>query len=99
MGVRPPARRPIDRQLAYAQSFWICKYIEETYGHDAILKMLDEFKNGGSGGRRVPEGHWARSIASSTRTSSRWSEKQVATWGYDEETSKKYDELREAARS
>ncbi len=29
--VRP--KRPIDRQLAYAQSSWICQYIEQTYGH------------------------------------------------------------------
>ena len=33
--VRP--RQPSDRQLAYAESFWICTYIEQKYGHDAIL--------------------------------------------------------------
>src|SRR5205085_11210118 len=44
--VRP--KKPSDRQLAYAQSFWICQYINEKYGHDAILKMLAEFKNGKS---------------------------------------------------
>src|SRR5688572_33263216 len=43
--VRP--RRPMDRQLAYAQSFWICKYLEEKYGHDAILNMLELFRAGG----------------------------------------------------
>ena len=42
--VRP--KRPIDRQLAYAESFWICTYIEEKWGHDSILKMLAEFKKG-----------------------------------------------------
>jgi tetratricopeptide (TPR) repeat protein len=42
--IRP--KKPIDRQLAYAQSFWICTYIEQTYGHDAILKMLAGFKDG-----------------------------------------------------
>ena len=41
--VRP--KRPIDRQLAYAESYWICKYIEETYGHETILKMLADFHN------------------------------------------------------
>src|SRR5678815_1518668 len=34
--VRP--KKPSDRQQAYAQSFWVCKYIDEKYGHDAILK-------------------------------------------------------------
>ena len=42
--VRP--KKPTDRQLAYAESFWICKYIEETNRHDVILKMLAEFKAG-----------------------------------------------------
>jgi hypothetical protein len=42
--VRP--RKPTDRQLAYAESFWICSYIEGKYGHNAILKMLEMFKNG-----------------------------------------------------
>jgi hypothetical protein len=44
--VRP--QKPNDRQMAYAQSFWICSYIEEKYGHDAILAMLDQFKHGAS---------------------------------------------------
>ena len=35
--VRP--RKPIDRQLAYAQSFWICTYIEENTASG--LDMLD----------------------------------------------------------
>src|SRR5438105_3842873 len=41
--VRP--KRPIDRQLAYAESFWICQYIEEKYGHETILKMLEDCKD------------------------------------------------------
>ena len=45
MFVRP--KKPADRQMAYAESFWVCTYIEKTYGHEAILKMLNEFKNGG----------------------------------------------------
>src|SRR4029077_20141795 len=43
--VRP--KKPMDRQLAYAESFWVCKYVQETWGHEAILKMLAEFRNAG----------------------------------------------------
>lgn len=42
--VRP--RRPTDRQLAYAQSEWMCEYIIERFGYDIIRKMLAAFKAG-----------------------------------------------------
>ena len=88
--VRP--RRPIDRQLAYAQSAWICKYLEETYGHDAILKMLEEFKNAGRMEDVFPK-ITGKSIPQFEKDFSAWCEKQVDTWGYDEETTKKVEEL------
>jgi tetratricopeptide (TPR) repeat protein len=90
--VRP--KTPNDRQMAYAQSFWICTYIEEKYGHDAILAMLDQFKNGASEAeafQRVLK----VSISQFTSDFFAWTEKQVSTWGYDPETSKKYAELRD----
>ncbi|MBC8105272.1 MAG: hypothetical protein H7Z14_01685 [Anaerolineae bacterium] len=89
--VRP--RRPIDRQLAYAQSFWICSYIEEKYGHDAILKMLDGFRAGKSTEEVFPE-VLQRSPTEFTQDFFKWCRAQVASWGYDEGTSKKYEELR-----
>ena len=92
--VRP--RRPNDRQLAYAQSFWICTYLEETYGHDAILKMLDLYRQGLSQEEVFPKAINV-SIDDFYDAFTKWCEDQVATWGYDEATSKKYDELRETA--
>src|SRR5687767_1927219 len=50
--VRP--KKPSDRQQAYAQSYWVCKYIDENYGHDAILKLLAEFKRGRSQDEAFP---------------------------------------------
>src|SRR4029078_2592709 len=44
--IRP--RKPTDRSLAYAESYWLCTFIEESRGHDTILKMLAECKAGGS---------------------------------------------------
>lgn len=90
--IRP--RKPIDRQLAYAQSYWICQYIEEQYGHAAILKMLDECRIGHSQDEMF--------VNALNRTQSQffdefqaWCEKQVATWGYDDATSMEYETLRD----
>jgi tetratricopeptide (TPR) repeat protein len=91
--IRP--RRPADRQLAYAESFWICTYIDQTFGHDAVLKMLAEFKSGGLQQDVFPK------ILNRTETQffaefSQWAKEQIATWGYDPESQRKYDELRAA---
>jgi tetratricopeptide (TPR) repeat protein len=90
--VRP--RKPTDRQLAYAESFWICRYLDETYGHPAILKMLDGFRAGGSE-EEVFKSVLGKSLPAFFEEFSAWTRKQIATWGYDDETKKKYDELRE----
>jgi tetratricopeptide (TPR) repeat protein len=89
--VRP--RRPIDRQLAYAESSWICQYIEETYGHDAILRMLDQFRLGHTQDE-VFQIALNKSESQFFTEFSKWCRVQVSGWGYDEATSKKYDQLR-----
>jgi len=94
--VRP--RKPMDRQLAYAQSYWVCKYIEDTYGHDAILAMLDEYRKGESQDDVFPK-ILGRSLSQFTDEFFAWTRQQVSEWGYDEQTSEKYDELRQRAES
>ena len=92
--VRP--KRPIDRQLAYAESYWICKYVEDTYGHETILKMLDDFRNAERQEDVFPkETH--RSMSQFQSEFFAWCEQQTATWGYDEATTKKYEVLRKKA--
>lgn len=39
-------RRPNDRQLAYAQSEWMCEFIVERFGFDVIDRMLRAFHDG-----------------------------------------------------
>jgi cellulose synthase operon protein C len=90
--VRP--RRPIDRQLAYAQSSWICQYIELTYGHAAILGMMDQYRLGHSEDE-VFETVLHRTESQFSDEFGHWCEAQVAGWGYDPATSTKYDQLRE----
>jgi len=93
--VRP--KQPSDRQLAYAESFWICTYIEQKYGHQAILTMLDECLKGHDADQMF-------TVALKEGTDpffaefQAWTEKQVATWGYDDATTDKYDQLTEAAQ-
>jgi tetratricopeptide (TPR) repeat protein len=92
--VRP--KRPIDRQLAYAQSAWICKYLEETYGHEAILKMLEMFRNAGRQEDVFPA-VTGKPMDQFYKEFLAWCDKQVEGWGYDKETSEKVKKLREEA--
>ncbi len=96
MFVRP--RKPMDRQQAYAESFWVCTYIEKTYGHDAILKMLNEFKNGGLQEDVFPKilGRTQDDFFSDFKV---WCNQQVATWGYDKESNDRYEKLQEKGES
>lgn len=92
--VRP--KRPIDRQLAYAESFWVCKYVQDTYGHEAILRMLDDCRNAMPQEQFFPK-ETGRSMSQFQADFFAWCGKQIATWGYDEATSKKYTALRDEA--
>ena len=89
--VRP--KRPIDRQLAYAQSFWICQYIEDTWGHEAVLAMLAEFRLGKEQRDVFPK-ILGKGLSEFQSDFFAWTEKQVAGWGYDAETTAEYDDLR-----
>ena len=88
--IRP--RKPTDRPLGYAESFWLCSFIEQKWGHNSILKMLDEFRAGRRQEdviikvlNRNQDQLFAEFVA--------WAKQQTATWGYDDATSKKYEEL------
>ena len=94
--VRPKKKH--HRTLAYAQSFWVCQYIEETYGHDAVLKMLDEFRAGGRQEDVFPK-ITGKGVTEFTQEFLVWTQKQVASWGYDPETTKKYNALKASAEA
>ena len=94
--VRP--KKPTDRAMAYAQSAWVCEYIQEKWGRPALLKMMDEFRRG-----RVQEDIFPDVLGVPIKSFevefTAWAEKQVKGWGYDEATSKKYTELRDKAEA
>ncbi|HEY7116396.1 MAG TPA: hypothetical protein VH475_07415, partial [Tepidisphaeraceae bacterium] len=85
-------KKPSDRQLAYAQSYWICTYIEQTFGHDKMLAMLEEFRKGREQSDVFPE-ILGKSLSQFQADFFAWTEKEVSTWGYDEETSAKVKKL------
>ncbi len=88
--VRP--RRPFDRSLAYAQSNWVCLYIRDTWGQDAINTMLRDF----AAGRQI-EGVFRERLglplAEFDSRFNAWAVEQIAGWGYDEQTTEEYDAL------
>lgn len=88
--VRP--KRPIDRQLAYAQSFWICEYIEQKFGRDSLLKMMDEFKAGKTQ-EQVFQNVLGKNLKEFTKDFFAWTDQQVAGWGYDAAGTSKYETL------
>jgi tetratricopeptide (TPR) repeat protein len=94
--VRP--KKPSDRQLAYAQSFWICQYIEKTFGHDKMLAMLEEFRKGKEQADVFPE-ILGVSLTEFQTNFFAWTEKEVSTWGYDKATTEKYNQLVKEAES
>lgn len=88
--VRP--KRPIDRQLAYAQSAWMCEYLVETYGREAMLRLLAAFKAG-----KTEEAAFTEVVGlSPDRFHSdfvMWARQKVKGWGYDDATSDKVEAL------
>lgn len=90
--IRP--KRPTDRTLAYAQSYWVCRYIDETFGHDAILRMLSMYRDGKLQEEVFPA-TTGQSMSEFEQNFFRWARSQVASWGYDEASQEKYDELRD----
>lgn len=94
--VRP--RRPVDRQLAYAQSYWICSYIEQTYGHEAILRMMEEYRKGSRQEEIFPS-VLGRDEAQFSAEFFAWAQKQVEGWGYDPSSTARYEALREEGES
>lgn len=94
--VRP--KKPTDRALAYAQSYWVCKYVQDTYGHAAILKMLEMFKNAGRMEDVFPA-VTGKPLDEFYKSFLDWCQAQVDSWGYDEETTQKYEALREQAEA
>ena len=64
----------------------------KTRGHELILKMLEEFKNGASE-QEAYERVLKISQLDFQKEFFAWTEKEVSTWGYDDKTGENNDAL------
>jgi tetratricopeptide (TPR) repeat protein len=94
--IRP--RRPGDRQLAYAQSEWMCEYIVERFGYDAINAMIRRFRQGQRQNQVFMEelGIGTEEFNGDFRE---WARQQAVRWGFDLAPPENADELRRLAET
>ncbi|MEK6676730.1 MAG: tetratricopeptide repeat protein [Planctomycetota bacterium] len=75
-------KRPTDRTMAYAQSEWMCEFIVERFGYDAIGGLLAGFRDGKTQ-PRIFEEHLKISPDEFDKDFAAWARKQASTWGWD----------------
>lgn len=75
-------KRPTDRQLAYAQSEWMCEYIIERFGYDAINAMIRRYRDGEKQPKVMVE-QLGVEQAAFDQDFRAWARKQVTEWGFD----------------
>jgi tetratricopeptide (TPR) repeat protein len=78
--VRP--KTPRDRPLAYAQSDWMLEFIAVRFGHDAIVQMLNLFREGVSDVEAFERvtGQNAKQFMELFHA---WAKQEVTAWGMD----------------
>ncbi|MEM8883933.1 MAG: tetratricopeptide repeat protein [Planctomycetota bacterium] len=79
--VRP--KKPTDRGLAYAQANWMLEYIELRFGWEAVLDMLDRYREG-QGDRPTLEAVAGMTAEAFMDDFKAWAYDQVVAWGLDE---------------
>ena len=78
--IRPRNER--DRPLAYAQASWMVEYLTERFGHDAVLTLLDQYRQANSNDQAIRQatGHDADEFMAVFRD---WARQQVREWGLE----------------
>jgi tetratricopeptide (TPR) repeat protein len=91
-------KRASDRQMAYAQSEWMCEFIAERFGYDMLGKMLSEYRGG-----RTQKETFTDLLKIETDTFDAefvaWAKPQVKRWGFDLRPSGDVFKLRDKASS
>jgi len=91
--IRP--RRPTDRQLAYAQSEWICEYLVEQFGYPVLNAMIGGFRDAKTQEAIFRE-HTGVGMIEFDRSFAAWAREQATGWGFDLQPPEDPDELRAA---
>lgn len=72
--------RPQDRSLAYAQGHWMVEFMNERFGTDALVRLLELYSEGVTEGEAIP-----RVLGVSRETFYRsflaWAKAAVVSWG------------------
>ena len=91
--IRP--RRPNDRQLAYAQSEWICEYLVERFGYSVLNAMIAGFREAKTQ-EAIFRAHTGSGMIEFDRSFAEWARAQAVDWGFDLQPPENPDELRAA---
>lgn len=75
-------KRPTDRQMAYAQSEWMCEYIVERFGYDQINAMLERYRQGQTQPQVMRE-QLGLEMAVFDRDFGEWARHQASEWCFD----------------
>ena len=91
--VRP--KQPGDRSFAYAQGHWMVEYMNERFGQDALIRLLDRYFEGVREKDAIPQ---ALGVSREEFYEGflSWAGSQVASWGLD--PSPTLDELSDRVR-
>jgi len=87
-----------DGEIAYMTGFWIARYIAEIEDHDAILRLLDAYRDGKSDDEAFKHAINMNVVEFYSKFNL-WSQNQVQGWGYDDETKKVVKELEKSAQT
>jgi tetratricopeptide (TPR) repeat protein len=92
-------RRPMDRQLAYAQSEWMVEFIIDRFGYDAISALIKDFRAGKTQPDILPD-RFKLTLEEFDAEFRKWAQPQVPTWPcpFDLTPSADLDQLRAAAQ-
>jgi tetratricopeptide (TPR) repeat protein len=94
MLIRP--KNPRDGEIAYNTAAWMSRYIDETLGRDAIIELLDAYRDGlddASAFRRAT----GRDIEVFKADFVAWVKQQVGTWGFDDATEAEVESIQRRA--
>ncbi len=78
--VRP--KRPTDRGLAYAQGRWMVEYLDEAFGDEALVSLLERFREGRSEAEAF-EAVLGMPPVEFERRFLDWARSEVRAWGLD----------------
>jgi cellulose synthase operon protein C len=72
--------RPQDRHLAYSQGHWMVEFMNERFGSDGLVRLLNLYSTGVTESEALPEALGV-SRASFYRSFLAWAREQVRSWG------------------